>query len=757
MVLGSHFGDYRAGFRFGTLALDLVETRGLDGFKARVFKQFGAHVSPWTQHLRAGRTVLRKAFDVAVARGDLTFAAYSCNAMISIMLASGDPLADVQREAEKGIAFARTVGLGRVIDILITQIGLIRTLRGVTPDVGTFGEQDLDEDGFAQRLNDDQRLVLPACWYWIRKLQAAVFAADYESALDAAGKAQERLWVTTPFFEVVEYHFYTALARAAACDATSADARQAHLEALQAHSRQLAAWATAGPENFGARVTLVSAEIARLDGRDLEAMRLYEEAIQLARHHGFVDVEALAHEIAARYYSARGVETMVRASLQHSRSCYLRWGADGKVRQLDGLHPHLLVEPSPAGTTTTMIGAPVEHLDVATVVRASHAVSGEIVLGTLIETLIRLAVEHAGADRGLLILLRNDEPGIAAEATTGSTGIVVALRVAAVTPRDLPESALHYVLRTREPVRWDDGVGGHDLAEDDYVRERRPRSVLCLPIVKQNTSLGAFYLENSLTSRAFTAGRVALLELLAAQAAISLENARLYGDLRRNESDLADLAGRLIHAQEEESRRIGRELHDHISQRLALLAIRLDQAAAAAPSVAAAALRTGFADRAQDVRDIAQDIHRLSHRLHSTMLDHLGFVPALKQLVAEFSDRHRVAIVFAPGPLPPSVSQDVSLCLFRIVEEALTNVAKHSGAQSVHVSVVEALDGVRVSVDDDGAGFDPKAVNRGAGLGLMSMRERVRLVHGTLHIESAAAHGTRVDAWAPAAGTASSP
>jgi signal transduction histidine kinase len=165
----------------------------------------------------------------------------------------------------------------------------------------------------------------------------------------------------------------------------------------------------------------------------------------------------------------------------------------------------------------------------------------------------------------------------------------------------------------------------------------------------------------------------------------------------------------------------------------------------------------GFADRAQDARDIAQDIHRLSHRLHSTMLDHLGLVPALKQLVAEFSERHAVAIVFAPGPLPPSVSQDVSLCLFRIVEEALTNVAKHSGAQSVHVSVAEALEGVRVSVDDDGAGFDPKAVNRGAGLGLMSMRERVRLVHGTLDIESAAAHGTRIDAWAPATGTASSP
>jgi signal transduction histidine kinase len=227
----------------------------------------------------------------------------------------------------------------------------------------------------------------------------------------------------------------------------------------------------------------------------------------------------------------------------------------------------------------------------------------------------------------------------------------------------------------------------------------------------------------------------------------------LYGDLRRNESSLADLAGRLIHAQEEERRRIGRELHDHVSQRLSMLAIRLDEAASAAPSTAPDALGAGFAERAQDTREIGQEIRLLSHRLHSTMLDHLGLVPALKRLVAEFSERHRLTIEFAPGPLGTAVSPDIALCLFRIVEEALTNVAKHSGAQSVRVSVVEALDGLRVTVDDNGAGFDPNVLNRAAGLGLMSMRERVRLVHGTLNIESGASRGTRVEAWAPAAET----
>jgi signal transduction histidine kinase len=138
------------------------------------------------------------------------------------------------------------------------------------------------------------------------------------------------------------------------------------------------------------------------------------------------------------------------------------------------------------------------------------------------------------------------------------------------------------------------------------------------------------------------------------------------------------------------------------------------------------------------------------------MLDHMGLVPALNRLVAEFSERHNFTIDFSPGPMHGDVSPDVSLCLFRIVEEALTNVAKHSGAQSVRVRVDQALDGVRVSVDDDGAGLDATALNRGAGLGLVSMRERVRLVHGTLDVKSGASHGTRIEAWAPAAGGGSS-
>src|SRR6202023_2898641 len=157
------------------------------------------------------------------------------------------------------------------------------------------------------------------------------------------------------------------------------------------------------PPTFADKHALVLAEIARLERRDADAMRLYEQAIKSARAAGFVQNEGLAHELAARFFTARGFDTIAHACLREARRCYLRWGAAGKVRQLEQLHPHLRDAPVPASPTAT-IGAPLERLDVGTVLKAAQAVSGEIVLGELIQTLLRIAVEHAGAGRGLLIL-----------------------------------------------------------------------------------------------------------------------------------------------------------------------------------------------------------------------------------------------------------------------------------------------------------------------------------------------------------------
>ena len=542
MVAGPTFGDYRSAvYRFGQLGFDLVERRGLTRFQPRTYMDFGGSVLPWTRHVRAGRDLVRCALDAANKLGDLTCAAHCGNQLNTNLLAAGDPLDEVQTEAERGLAFAQKARFGITIDFIATQLALIRTLRGLTPTFGSFDDEQFDERRIERRFSENPDLAFGECWYWIRKLQARFLAGDYSSAIEASSKAQRLLWAPVSMLENTEYHFYGALSQAASCDSAAAgEPQQRQLDAIAAHHKQLQIWAANCPDNFENRAALVGAELARLERRDADAMRLYEQAIRSARDNGFVHNEALANEIASRFYAARGFEKIAQVYLKDARYGYLRWGADGKVRQLDEMYPRLREEERAPGPTGT-IGAPVEHLDLATVIKVSQAVSSEIVLEMLIDTLMRTAVEQAGAERGLLIVPRGAEQRIEAEATTGGDTVVVELRDQPVTAAVLPESVLHYVVRTRESVILDDATVQPTFGADPYLRQRHARSILCLPLVKQFKLIGVLYLENTLASHVFTPARISVLELLASQAAISLENARLYDDLQEREAKIRRL------------------------------------------------------------------------------------------------------------------------------------------------------------------------------------------------------------------------
>ena len=258
-----------------------------------------------------------------------------------------------------------------------------------------------------------------------------------------------------------------------------------------------------------------------------------------ARLNNFIHNEALSNELAAQFYRDRGFATIADAYLRSARACYEQWEALGKVNQIDARFPHLQL-PSTSPMLGVTIEAPVKQLDAETVLKASQTLSSEMNLPRLIEKLMRLAVEHAGAQRGLLILLHADGPYIEAEAKATSKSVEVEIRHEPVQSIDLPQTALQYVLRTCERVLLDSESSRKSHHDDEYLRRQSPKSVLCLPILKQAKVIGALYLENNLTAHAFTPGRLAVLEVVASQAAISLENARLFSDLARSEALLAE-------------------------------------------------------------------------------------------------------------------------------------------------------------------------------------------------------------------------
>ncbi|WP_437873535.1 AAA family ATPase [Sorangium sp. So ce363] len=578
--LGPRFGDYRAGFRFGKLGFDLAEKRGLVRFRARVDLVFWYVINPWTRHMRTSVGPLRRSFYAAEETGDLTYSSCIPTALVALLLAEGDPLGEVQREAESGLEFTRKARFGLAVDTITTLLQLTRTLRGLTPVFGSFSDDHFDERRFERRLEDDPRLAYAKCLYWIRKVQAHFCAGDYAAAIEAAARARPVLWMMPSFLDVAEYHFYGALAHAACHDAAPApaDERPAHLTALVAHRERLGVWAENCPENFGDRAALVDAEVARIRGEWDKAAQLYEQAIRSARESGFVHTEALAYELASRSYRARGFDLIADTYLREARACYTRWGADGKVKQIDQQNPRLW-DTRPLAQAATF-AARSEELDLLSVIKASQTISGEIVLDQLLRTLLTSVLEQGGAQRACLILCQDTRLTIEAEATLDENERGVTTTLLAPSQGDsswqrVPGSLVHYVQRTKERVILHDAaVDAGKFSGDAHFARNRPRSLLCVPILRQAEVAGILYLENNLLAGAFTQERLSALSLLATQAAISLENARLLAK-EQSARTAAEAAERRAAFLAEAGEIISASLdHGQVLSRLAWLSVR---------------------------------------------------------------------------------------------------------------------------------------------------------------------------------------
>ncbi len=527
-LLGDATGDMATPFAFGRLALDLTRHYAHPAHTAKVLTVFVGTVNPWHAPLRTGLPLIREAFQAGLDGGDLQWASYASAAALYTVFELGVPLAEVLHETEAGVAFVGKFGNKLVLDTLASYRQAVLSLQGRTIAPGSFEDQAFDETRFLE-----QAAVTPFAvgHYEILRLRVAYLFGDQAAARRWAKSAVGRLAYLHGQFAKVDHAFFTALNLVALWPAGTPDERAAWLSEIEASQARLAAWAENAPANFRHKARLVAAERARLEGRDLEAMALYSEAVEGAQAEGFVQDEALADELAGRFFLALGQRRIARMHLRAASTAYARWGAEAKVTALAREFPTWAaptVSDSVSGGGTAMAA----QLDAISLLKAAQALSGELELDRLLEKLLHISIEAAGATSGALLLNENGVLSLRARSVAGERHEVRLERMEASQVADLPQAILRYVARSRETVVM--AHAAHDpLFVSDPVVSRGLRSVLCLPIANQGRLNGLLYLENDLVIGAFGADRVQLLQLLSTQMAISLENAALITDLKQ--------------------------------------------------------------------------------------------------------------------------------------------------------------------------------------------------------------------------------
>ena len=540
MALLARHGDIATAFEFSELALQLNDKLAGRRLKGRLLVAHGLAFSPWKEPFACSTSILNDALAASVEVGDLLHANFAALFYCWPMLQQGLPLDAVLATARRQGAFALANHNAPVYNSIRFQQQLAARLMDTTHTSASLDADNFNEAACLCAL-EATNFGFGIQMAYIAKQMASYIYGHYASALAAAQQAALKSYQGTGLILVDSvHHFYFALTMTALYPEAASGQQRAFARALAQELERFRVWAEHCPQNFHQCHALIGAEIARIEGRAADAERLYEQAILAARDSGFHQNQAIIFELASGFYRQRGLQVIADLYLLEARAGYLRWGADGKVAQLDARFPELRAQlKSAAGA---LDGPAALQLDSLSIIKASQAISGRIVFDELSDTLLHIVMESAGAQAGSLLLCDSTGLKLAAQANVDQAMVQVRV-VGKKAPEDgvLPTTIFNYVRRSKERVLLADVAQKNPFSSDPYFVEHDPKSLLCLPILRQHVLIGLLYLENNLVTHAFAPERVAVLKLLASQAAISLENARLYTALQEREGRIRRL------------------------------------------------------------------------------------------------------------------------------------------------------------------------------------------------------------------------
>ncbi|MER3432857.1 MAG: serine/threonine protein kinase [Leptolyngbya sp. ERB_1_1] len=593
VILNGIANDPESAYQFGQLALNLIDRFDTVALNSQIAFVAGACTMHGKVHVRETLPLLMNSYQSGIEHGHLEYSGYAAMQRGQYSYFSGQEL--IALESEMSAVSATLAQLKQKNALIWNQIfqqSILNLLH--SHSCRLEGKVYNEEKGLPilQAANDRTGLH----YFYLNKLILCYLFNSPAQALENATQAEAYLDGVKAFLSVPVFYFYDALAQMAT--------PEPDIEKVRSNQEKLRVWADYAPMNFQHKLDLIEAEQARILGNRTEAMERYDRAISGATTQGYLQEAAIANERAAEFYFSINKDKVAQAYLSGAYDGYVRWGAIAKVRQLEQQHPKLLAQ---RGSTHK---EPSRTLDLATVMKAAQVLSSEIVLDRLLTKFMQLVIENAGAETGVLLLEKAGELQIEA-----SEGIQH--------PAKYPVSIINYVARTQEPIILDQAAIAGEFRRDAYMIEHQPKSVLCAPVLNQGKLTGVLYLENNLTIAAFTQERLEVLQLLSAQAAISIENARLYADLEE--------ANRTLEAKVDRRTREIQAKNLHLQQEIA---------------------ERQRAERAADAANQAKSefLANMSHELRTPLNGILGFTQILnKDKTLTDSQKNGISIIHRCG------------------------------------------------------------------------------------------------------------
>jgi predicted ATPase/signal transduction histidine kinase len=535
--------EIEAGYQFGQLALQLLERGDAQMVnRARTFEVVNVFITPWKEHLSIPCYRLKAVYQVALEEGDLEFAGYAASTSGTYSYFSGQPL--VGQEHQLAVYLQEFTSLkqdsGTGFSLLLYHQDILTLLQAVLSGTVTdLSEESKKSLGVLQQANDYFGLFL----FYTNRLFLCYLFHDVSRALENATLSKNYSVGANGHFAIAVFHFYDSLTQLVNYANADSSRQTEILQQVASNQGKMKLWAHHAPMNCQHKYDLVEAETARVLGNSWQAIQFYEKAIAGARQNEYLQEEALAYELAARFYLAQGMEKVAQTYLQEASHGYQRWGATAKVQHLQTQYPQFLARNSSVTPSsllnTRMATTSVSHstgtsdLDVHSIIKASQILSEEIVLPRLLEKMMHIVIENAGAELGFLLLPKSTQWVIEAEGRVGQTQVTVLHSLAIEDNRWVSAAMIAYVSRTQQPLVLEAASHRGLFTRDPHVIQSQVNSVLVLPLKHQGVLTGIVYLENNLTTGAFTPDRLEVLNLISSQLAISIENALLYANLEQ--------------------------------------------------------------------------------------------------------------------------------------------------------------------------------------------------------------------------------